>query len=403
MTSAPTAFSGPIALTPQIAWKNPVRKVIARPAERIPALDGLRGIAILMVLLRHSIAGTPTNSPVWTRVLEPLRLTWSGVDLFFVLSGFLIGGILLDARCSPRYFQTFYIRRAFRILPVYFVFMAVYLGRHLPTSSLKGAFGETSHLQLPWLSFFTFTQNFWMVTLGWFGPMTTAPTWSLAVEEQFYLTVPIIIRRLRTSTLYAVIVGVIVFTPILRAVFPRLIAHGEFACYVLMPCRADALSLGVLAALLVRNPSFRSWISTRLWLLNLLSGICFLGIAYLTYWAWDQYSPPMSTWGLSCLALFYTCILLSVVCGTSIAERLLRNPCLMRLGTVAYCTYLVHSILIQAARRVLEMHTSLSTGQNWAIGGVLGVCAAFVVASCSWRFFEKTLLAYGHKYQYWSS
>lgn len=401
MTSAPSALLIPTTPTaPQIAWNNPAHNVIARPAERIPALDGLRGVAILLVFLRHSIAGTPTNSPVWSRVLEPLRLTWSGVDLFFVLSGFLIGGILLDARRSPRYFHTFYIRRAFRILPLYLVFMALYLARHLPISSLKGVFGETSHLQLPWVSFLTFTQNFWMVTLGWFGPMTIAPTWSLAVEEQFYLTIPIMIRKLRINTLYAVLVSVIVFAPILRAILPRLISHGDFACYVLMPCRADALSLGVLAALLVRNPSFRNWISTRRWLLNLVAGSCFAGIAYLTHWASDQYSPPMSTWGLSCLALFYTCILLSVVCGTSAAERLLRKPWLMRLGTIAYCTYLVHSILIQAARRMLEMHTSLSPGQNWAIGGLLGVCAALMIASWSWRFFEKPLVAYGHKYRY---
>src|SRR5215468_4953969 len=88
---------------------------------RIPALDGLRGTAILLVLLRHSVAGTPTDSRFWSVVLHPLRLTWSGVDLFFVLSGFLIGRILLDARPSPRYFQTFYLRRAFRILPVYYI------------------------------------------------------------------------------------------------------------------------------------------------------------------------------------------------------------------------------------------------------------------------------------------
>ena len=94
---------------------------------RIPALDGLRGIAILLVLLRHaifgvtSVQGIEAHSRFASFVIACGQLSWSGVDLFFVLSGFLIGGILLDARSSPRYFQTFYIRRAYRILPLYFL------------------------------------------------------------------------------------------------------------------------------------------------------------------------------------------------------------------------------------------------------------------------------------------
>jgi peptidoglycan/LPS O-acetylase OafA/YrhL len=86
---------------------------------RVPALDGLRGVAILLVLLRHSFFGLESQSSLLSAFLAAGRLTWSGVDLFFVLSGFLIGGILLDARKSPRYFSTFYIRRAYRILPLY--------------------------------------------------------------------------------------------------------------------------------------------------------------------------------------------------------------------------------------------------------------------------------------------
>jgi len=104
---------------------------------RIPALDGLRGIAIGLVLLRHaifgvtSVEGIETHSPFTSALVACGQLTWSGVDLFFVLSGFLIGGILLDARPSPRYFQTFYIRRAYRILPLYLVVVGLSLVPHL--------------------------------------------------------------------------------------------------------------------------------------------------------------------------------------------------------------------------------------------------------------------------------
>src|SRR5277367_3139858 len=96
---------------------------------RIPQLDGLRGLAILLVMIWHFIA-TPnaTHQTLFARaVTDVFRLTWSGVDLFFVLSGFLIGGILIDAKDASNYFSTFYIRRIFRILPIYFVVVIVYL------------------------------------------------------------------------------------------------------------------------------------------------------------------------------------------------------------------------------------------------------------------------------------
>src|SRR6201997_2195336 len=134
---------------------------------RIPALDGLRGIAILVVLLRHaifgvtSVQGIEAHSRFATFVIACGQLSWSGVDLFFVLSGFLIGGILLDARSSPRYFQTFYIRRAYRIFPLYGLVTGFFLSHHLPVHVLPGPFASVSPLTIPWWSYVTLTQNFW--------------------------------------------------------------------------------------------------------------------------------------------------------------------------------------------------------------------------------------------------
>ena len=166
---------------------------------RIPALDGLRGIAILLVLLRHSVFEFHPNSKFFSHLLVAGRLSWSGVDLFFVLSGFLIGGILLDAIASPRYFKTFYVRRAYRILPLYAVVMALFSLRYVTSHGSAGPLGSFSHSPIPWASYVTFTQNIWMAWLGTFGVGAVAATWSLAVEEQFYLTVPFIIRKIRRS------------------------------------------------------------------------------------------------------------------------------------------------------------------------------------------------------------
>lgn len=216
-----TALASTIELPAVITARLIERKAVHAPnvqSPRIPVLDGLRGTAIFLVLVRHSIAGTPTTSPIWAAVLSPLRLSWSGVDLFFVLSGFLIGGILLDAKHSKNYFETFYIRRAFRILPIYGVVLILYFSRHLPIRWLPELLGQTSALPIPWFSFFTFTQNFWMAAFGWYGPLAIAPTWSLAVEEQFYLTIPFLVRKLRQKVLYLALFCAIIGAPLLRSI-----------------------------------------------------------------------------------------------------------------------------------------------------------------------------------------
>src|SRR5579864_5774237 len=135
---------------------------------RIPALDGLRGIAILLVLLRHaifgvtSVQGIEAHSRFASFVIACGQLSWSGVDLFFVLSGFLIGGILLDARSSPRYFQTFYIRRVFRILPIYYIWTLLFAATVIVmVVFFPGRLGVTSRDLLRVPTQLLFLQNFW--------------------------------------------------------------------------------------------------------------------------------------------------------------------------------------------------------------------------------------------------
>src|SRR6266403_3265722 len=94
---------------------------------RVPELDGIRGIAIGMVLIAHFFLVVSRPGSPLAYALVPLRLDWSGVDLFFVLSGFLIGGILLDARESPKYFQVFYMRRVHRILSIYYLWVSLFV------------------------------------------------------------------------------------------------------------------------------------------------------------------------------------------------------------------------------------------------------------------------------------
>lgn len=203
---------------------------------RIPALDGLRGIAILLVLICHLLAQLKSNSGIFRYAVVAGRLTWSGVDLFFVLSGFLIGGILLDARSSPRYYTTFYARRAFRILPIYAVLLALCSLRYLPFHWLPASLGTFSPVEIPWIAYLTFTQNLWMARLADLGLGTLSPTWSLTVEEQFYLTMPVIVRKIPRAKLATVLLSVILGVPVLRVFIHHFFVPSALACHVLMPC-----------------------------------------------------------------------------------------------------------------------------------------------------------------------
>ncbi len=374
------------------------RNVISsRSQKRIKELDGLRGIAILLVLLCHSTFELHPSSRILSYLTSAGRLTWSGVDLFFVLSGFLIGGILLDARNSPRYYSTFYIRRAFRILPLYAVLLCLFLFRFIRPAA--GALGVFSATHIPWPAYFSFTQNLWMAGLGSFGVGTMAATWSLAVEEQFYLTVPWIVRKITKRRLAVILVGVLAVAPVVRTIVYCFAATGSFADYVLMPCRADALGLGVLIALLLRSPKWFGFLMARRTVLKNVSLVLLAVLALMTPWG-VAFSGVMVTVGYSCLACFYGVLLLIVLTGASPRfGRVLRSKGLMKLGTVAYFTYLFHLPLMEAARRLL-LHVANPSEMIQFMGGWLGIGITLVCGAFSWRLLESPLLRRAHSYKY---
>ena len=197
--------------------------------QRIPELDGLRGLAILLVLVFHYITqeGVQPAGSVPALLQRIVIMGWTGVDLFFVLSGFLIGGILMDVRNSPSYFKTFYCRRFFRIVPIYYLWILTYIA----VVGLAGGLltrlsnsGVRPPLDLGIASHFLFLQNIVPVTLfgiagAWFGHL-----WSLAVEEQFYLVAPVVVRFTAERALKWILAAAIVCVPLLR-IFLLYVAH----------------------------------------------------------------------------------------------------------------------------------------------------------------------------------
>lgn len=261
--------------------------------------------------------------------------------------------------------------------------------------------GDLSSLAVPWPSYLTFTQNFFMVHAGGFGSVGMLVTWSLAIEEQFYLVIPFVVRTIRGRGLLTALILVILAAPLLRLILNLTLAHGGLASFALMPCRADALCLGVLCACLVRHPAFWNGLLARRNFLCWATGILFVGVAYISYPQYDVFSFRVTTWGYSLVALFYTsCLLSAVSASAGFWYEVLRSPWLMRLGTLAYCTYLLHFPLIQTGRSVFGILLPSHARTAYLLGGLSAVAVTLALASLSWRFLEEPLLRRGRKYQY---
>jgi peptidoglycan/LPS O-acetylase OafA/YrhL len=198
---------------------------------RIPQLDGLRGVAVLMVFLYHAL-----NAP----------LMWAGVDLFFVLSGYLITGILMrlkEERATKGYWGTFYLRRLRRIAPPYIGFMI----------ALTILFGISWKGIWYWYTFFGANIA---IILGKCPVHAMTPLWSLAAEEQFYFVWPCVVLWCSRRTLKKVAIGIMIGAPVLRAIF-TLVVSDRGPIYVLTPFRADLLACGALVAICTsENPEW---------------------------------------------------------------------------------------------------------------------------------------------------
>ena len=373
-------------------------------AGRIPELDGLRGVAIGMVVICHYLEfGFVTRHGSLGAYLKALPgLSWSGVDLFFVLSGFLIGGILLDARESSNYFAVFYTRRFFRIVPIYVVILLLFpLAEAAIRSAQAGAFSWLFANSMPWYSYATFTQNIWMVLRGNYGGNWLAPTWSLCVEEQFYLTLPLLIRLLSRQRLVPWLLVFICSAPVLRSILVWHSGANVMRELVVMPCRADALLMGVLAAVIMRDAGWRERIArSRRLFPALLTGLL-AGVALLARFAPGISFRLMRTVGFTWLALFYACILLfAILRQDSWLSRSLRNRLLMWLGSIAYGVYLIH----QAVQGLVFGYFGERAPGIWQWGDlkfvVISLGVTLAVAAISWQWFEKPFLRLGHKYRY---
>ncbi len=369
-------------------------------SQRIPELDGLRGIAIGLVILFHLALALPGIPAPLVRVM---LFGWSGVDLFFVLSGFLIGGILIDHRDAAQYYKPFYARRFFRIVPIYAVVLAGYgicwvLGGDI-RRTLVGNVGPP----MPWYAYLSFTNNLWLAmhnTMDVFLPVS----WSLAVEEQFYLTLPLIVRYVNPRHLPKVILTITAAVMALR-IFGCLSGHlHQNQAYVLPWFRIDSLMIGVICAIIVRDRNWRAFLDRNIW--AVYAGVATFGVIVIAMGGAlpaKNASPatPMMTFGLTVVALFYASVLLlSLLRPGHPSSFVLRARPLRFLGKVSYCVYLIHQAILGVAMSTLgDLRPEAAALWQWFVA-FLATGVILLVAQISWTLFESKLIPFGHQFKY---
>ncbi len=379
---------------------------------RLAELDGLRAIAVLMVLAEHYdlrglLKGAFPGDEV-PALLAPvslaLSLGWTGVDLFFVLSGFLLGGILMDHRRAPNLFRVFYARRAFRIWPLYYLVVGVLLLAPQPWElGIDPAYGHAPRDEaLPVWAYLTLTQNVVMGLEASAGSIWLTPTWSLAVEEQFYLVLPLLIRFTPVRYLLHLIIGLIVLSFAGRwAVLS--VPGGEFAFWFL-PFRAEALFWGVLAAWIVRDRRCMGLLHAHQRALHValgaLAAVTFLTAA-LGYWRYASLPvvafPPL--FGYTVLGVLFTCTLLVAITERrGVVTRVTRNRVLGKIGVISFGVYLLHLPVsglfwhVTGGEETQGLTRALLTVTSWLL--------PFAVAALSWVLFERRIVEAGRTYRY---
>jgi peptidoglycan/LPS O-acetylase OafA/YrhL len=380
----------------------------AEPAH-FPALDGVRGLAILLVMLLHLWTIQATNPLEWA-LFYSTNLGWFGVDLFFVLSGYLITGILLDAKGAEHYFRNFYVRRVLRIFPLYYVVLvaSLYVLPHLlpPEKALR--FGSIAG-DAPY--YWLYLSNFAMARAGVPRHGVLDVTWSLAIEEQFYVVWPALVFLCSRRALVRIAAGLGVASLALRIGLHFFSRYNAYSIYVLTPCHLEPIVAGAILAAWAREPGglarFKS--KARVAVLALVPLVIAIPIAEELLEPPNQIAvglgPIFITIGFTLLALLFSGVLVLVATSApgSTLHKVFTTSLLRTFGKYSYGVYLVHLPLRALIRDRLfgpagpgprfhfpKLFGSELPGQ--LLFYVLAAAVSLGVAWVSYQLFEKQFL-----------
>jgi peptidoglycan/LPS O-acetylase OafA/YrhL len=335
-------------------------------SKKIPQLDAVRGVAILLVILHNQSSLFPSLH------LDRLFADgWMGVDLFFVLSGLLITGILVDTKTSEGYLKNFYARRCLRIWPLYYsliVFMFVIVPR-LSSHDAHVVFEKSS----PWWAYPLFLQNFFVPSpTNAAGPL--AVTWSLAIEEQFYLVWPWVVRYCSPAQLRRLAIVVIGLSPALRLY----LSFHDVNLYTNVFCRLDGLMAGALLALVVRSDVLLpSRFVRRAWMA--------LVVAVPLAFATESVNARWIVFSLSAAASA-AFVYLALFSSQAWLQAALTNRFLGYTGTISFGLYLLHKI-------PFDMAKTFHVDRYPLVALPILLAACYALAALSWNLLEKPFLS----------
>ena len=386
--------------------------------KHFPALDGLRGLAVLMVMGMHYIGALPPAS-----ILRfPWCEGWVGVDLFFVLSGFLITGILYDSAGQVHYFRNFYARRFLRIFPLYYGLLfcvscfLLFLRLHFASGFAAHPERERLLADLPWL--WTYTVNL-MSSFGLAGPPFLSHFWSLAVEEQFYMVWPVVVFLAPRRRLMAISLVVMAIALLLRLALTACGLGNHGPVYDLMFCRMDAFGAGAIVVLLSRGPQGLTPFSGLAKRAMLVSGgfvLIALAAVPLIGFAWSVGPNPfllsgsvaLPPWSgsrwltdalYSVLAVLFASVIGVISTGTgpwALPAAVLNLPILRTFGKYSYALYVFHVpifvMLIPLQARIAARFPLFGGNLGGIAWIVLNLCLAFSAAFLSYHLYEKHFL-----------
>ncbi len=351
---------------------------------RLPTLDGLRAVAILLVV-PHNLNLIATFSGTQL-VVAALHRGWIGVQLFFVLSGFLITRILLDARDAPDYYRSFFVRRALRIFPLYYATLLVLL-------MLLPALGLVSFERDPMVEL-----SYWAYFSNWYGPFHPVPQplshfWSLAIEEQFYLLWPFAIHRRSADWVLRLCLAIAAASLLLRVVM-LLAGLPTQAIYTFLVTRMDALALGGAAAAAFSVPSVASWVLNRR---RFLLGASFLSLAAgaAISRGYNSLSPMTLSLGYTFLAVAFALLIAAGVAADHLGQSgglgVLRWPLLRRVAKYSYAMYVLSVPLHFLVGKPVLSELGLESSQSILVDLayiIVGTALSFVAAAASFHLLE---------------
>lgn len=356
---------------------------------RIQELDGLRAIAILAVIDNHYFDWLPVSGS---------RYGLLGVDLFFVLSGFLITSILLELRNKQHYFTVFYLRRALRIFPPFFLGIAVYLG-------ISIAFGQPGTWAF-WLQYVFYYTSLILPTAAVHGQGLNLPTtvllglgvcWSLSIEEIYYTLWAPVVRFTSEKRFTAILAAMIVAAPILRWFLHTPRADEIYLFY----CRMDALAYGSAVALLIRRRHMapEKWQRTDILFDRLAIFVPLAAVAFWLVFGPDAHPMMLSVAGLVLADSSFALVIYALIRhsgGDQFWVRPLRAKWLRSIGMVSYSLYLFHYPLLVVSENIVQ-HFALSRHAGAICARALGLGLSFAVAYGLWYGMESRILRWKNR------